>query len=188
MQSLVRISRLIDALNLRVGRLVYWLILAAVLISSINATMRYLFSVSSNAWLELQWYLYSAVFLLGAGYTLLYNEHVRIDIIVGRYSKRTQAWIDVFGTAVFLLPMAVIIGWLAWPMFTRAFFSHEMSGDAGGLVRWPVILLMPVGFALLTLQGISELIKRFAFLAGVISEPTREKELKGAASAAEVRK
>jgi TRAP-type mannitol/chloroaromatic compound transport system permease small subunit len=179
LQGLVKISRLIDRLNLGVGRLVYWLILAAVLISSVNATMRYLFSVSSNAWLEVQWYLYSAVFLLCAGYTLLLNEHVRIDIIVGRYSKRTQAWIDVFGVIVFLLPMAVVIGWLSWPMFVKAFVSQEMSGDAGGLIRWPVILLMPVGFALLTLQGLSELIKRLAFLAGVIPEPTREKELKG---------
>ena len=177
MKRLLALSRLIDALNERVGRLVYWLVLAAVLVSAGNAVSRYLFNLSSNAWLEIQWYLFSAVFLLCAGYTLLHNEHIRIDVIAGRLSKRAQTWIDIFGCVFFLLPMALVIMWLAWPVFMDAYIHHEISGDAGGLVRWPVKLLMPVGFFLLALQGVSELIKRIAFLLGLIPDPVETHEV-----------
>ena len=177
MKRLLALSRLIDALNERVGRLIYWLVLAAVLVSAGNATMRYAFNLSSNAWLEIQWYLFSAVFLLCAGYTLLHNEHIRIDVIAGRLSKRAQTWIDIFGCVFFLLPMALVIMWLAWPVFMDAYIHHEISGDAGGLVRWPVKLLMPVGFFLLALQGVSELIKRIAFLLGLIPDPVETHEV-----------
>jgi len=165
------LSRTIDALNDMIGRHVYWLILVAVLVSAFNASVRYAFDVSSNAWLELQWYLFSAVFLLCAGYTLGRNEHVRIDIIAGRLSRRTQAWIDLLGGLFFLLPMSLIIMWLSWPLFIESYTRHEISGDAGGLLRWPVRLLVPAGFFLLSLQGISEVIKRIAFLRGLIAEP-----------------
>jgi len=168
----LRLSRAIDWLNDLIGRNVYWLILVAVLVSTLNALVRYTFDVSSNAWLELQWYLFSTVFLLCAGYTLGRNEHVRIDIIAGRMSRRTQAWIDLLGGLFFLLPMSLIIMVLSWPVFMESFNRHEISGDAGGLLRWPVRLLVPVGFFLLSLQGISEIIKRIAFLRGLIPEPT----------------
>jgi TRAP-type mannitol/chloroaromatic compound transport system permease small subunit len=168
---LLRLSRAIDALNDSVGRVVYWAVLAAVLVSAVNASMRYAFDVSSNAWLELQWYLFSAVFLLCAGYTLGRNEHVRIDIVAGRLSRRTQAWIDLLGGLVFLLPMSLIIMYLSWPVFIESYMRHEYSSDAGGLLRWPARLLVPVGFFLLSLQGISEVIKRIAFLRGLIPEP-----------------
>lgn len=171
MGALLRASRLIDRLNDRVGRIVYWLVLVAVLVSAGNAVIRYAFSASSNAWLEIQWYLFSAVFLLCAGYTLLRNEHVRIDVISGQLSPRARAWIDIVGTLLFLLPMAVIIGWLSWPAVVDSYVRHEISGDAGGLIRWPVKALIPLGFALLALQGVSELIKRIAFLAGRIPDP-----------------
>jgi TRAP-type mannitol/chloroaromatic compound transport system permease small subunit len=171
MGLLLAISRGIDRLNLAIGQVVSWLVLAAVLISAGNALVRYIFSTSSNAWLEIQWYLFSAVFLLCAGYTLLRNEHVRIDVLAGKLSPRAQAWIDLVGSLLFLLPMALIIFWLSWPPVIDSYERHEMSGDAGGLLRWPVKLLIPVGFALLALQGISELIKRIAFLAGRIPDP-----------------
>lgn len=174
MKILLGLSTLIDRLNAGVGRTVCWLILAAVLVSAGNATVRYALNTSSNAWLEVQWYLFSAVFLLCAGYTLLRNQHVRIDIIAGRFSRRTQTWIDILGTLFFLLPMAVIIIRLSWPVFMESFTRHEISGDAGGLLRWPVKLLMPVGFSLLTLQGVSELIKRAAFLMGLIGDPAEK--------------
>jgi TRAP-type mannitol/chloroaromatic compound transport system permease small subunit len=168
---LLRISRMIDALNERVGHLVYWLILVAVLVSAGNAIVRYTFNNSSNSWLEIQWYLFAAVFLLCSGYTLLRNEHIRIDILSSRLSRRTQVWIDVLGTLLFLLPMAIIIMRLSWPMFLDSYVRNEMSSDAGGLVRWPAKLLVPIGFLLLSLQGISELIKRIAFLRGLIPDP-----------------
>ncbi len=171
MRFLLRISGLIDAVNDGVGKLVYWLVLVAVLVSSVNAVVRYTFNTSSNAWLELQWYLFSAIFLLCAGYTLLRNEHIRIDIVVGRFSRRVQAAVDIFGILFFLFPMAILIMWLSWPMFMDSFRTNEMSSDAGGLIRWPAKLLVPVGFFLLTAQGVSELIKRFAFLAGAIDQP-----------------
>lgn len=175
MSILLAFSRLIDALNERVGRLTYWLILLAVIISSGNAVVRYTLDTSSNAWLEVQWYLFSAVFLLCAGYTWLRNEHIRIDIIGGRFSERGQTWIDIFGDLVFLLPMATFIMWLSWPMVLDAYVRGEMSGDAGGLIRWPVKLLIPVGFLLLVLQGLSELIKRIAFLMDLIPNPNPKK-------------
>jgi len=168
---LLRLSRAIDALNERVGHLVYWLVLAAVVVSAGNATMRYLFDMSSNAWLELQWYLFSAVFLLAAGYTLLHNEHVRIDVVAGRLSPRGRAWVDLVGSVFFLLPMAIIIMVLSWPVLVESYQRNEVSSDAGGLLRWPVKLLIPLGFLLLSLQGISEIIKRIAFLLGRIPDP-----------------
>jgi TRAP-type mannitol/chloroaromatic compound transport system permease small subunit len=168
---LLRASRLIDALNAAIGRAVYWLVLAAVLISAGNAVSRYALNLSSNAWLEIQWYLFSAIFLLCAGYTLLRNEHIRIDIVAGNLSRRTQAWIDIIGSIFFLLPMAIIILGLSWPMFVESWVRDEVSANAGGLIVWPVKILVPIGFLLLTLQGFSELIKRIAFLQGLIPDP-----------------
>jgi len=169
---LLRVSLLIDAVNERIGKAVYWLVLASVVVSSGNAVVRYVLDTSSNAWLEIQWYLYAGFFLVGAGYTLLRNEHVRIDIIYSRLSPRTRAWIDVFGGIFFLLPMAVIILWLSWPVFVESYNLHEYSPSPGGLLRWPVKLLIPVGFLLLALQGVSEIIKRIAFLMNRIPDPT----------------
>jgi TRAP-type mannitol/chloroaromatic compound transport system permease small subunit len=180
MQALMQLSKAIDWLNERVGRTVLWLVLLAVLISAGNATIRKLFDMSSNAWLEIQWYLFSAIFLLCSGYTLLRNEHVRIDVFHGHTSLRTQAKIDIFGLLVFLLPAMGLIGWLSWPFFLQAFESGEMSQNAGGLIRWPVYVLMPIGFALLCLQGLSELIKRIAFLKGLIASPVYSKHGKTA--------
>ncbi len=171
MKSLLHFSAFIDTQNERIGRIVIWAVLLAVLVSAANAIVRKAFSMSSNAFLELQWYLFSAIFLLCAGYTLLRNEHVRIDVITGRLSARTQNWIDVFGIIFFLLPMSVLVLWLSWPVFVSAWVSGEHSSSAGGLLVWPARLMVPVGFALLTLQGCSELIKRIAFLRGLISNP-----------------
>jgi TRAP-type mannitol/chloroaromatic compound transport system permease small subunit len=175
-KSLLNFSRFIDWLNNWVGKGVYWLILVSVIVSSGNATIRYAFSRSSNGWLEIQWYLFSAVFLLGAGYTLLHNEHVRIDIIYSRLKPRTRAWIDLLGGIFFLLPMAGLIMVLAWPVFLESWRLHEYSTDAGGLIRWPVKLLIPVGFLLLCLQGLSEIIKRIAFLQGLIPDPGERRD------------
>ena len=174
MRVLLAFSRGIDALNERIGRVVLWLVLAMALLSSINAVSRYLFNRSSNAWLELQWYMFAAVFLLCAGYTLLHNEHIRIDVISSRFSSRTRAWVDIFGTLFFLLPMAIVILKLSWPIFMNAWVSEEMSSNAGGLIRWPARALVPAGFLLLTLQGLSELIKRIAFLRGLIPDPAEK--------------
>jgi TRAP-type mannitol/chloroaromatic compound transport system permease small subunit len=171
MSSLLAFSRAIDFVNERIGRLVYWLVLIMVLVSAANATSRYALNLASNAWLELQWYLFAAVFLLCAGYTLLHNEHIRIDVVAANLSRRKQIWIDVFGLVFFLLPMSIFIMWLSWPIFMNAWTSGEISGSAGGLIRWPARLLVPVGFALLSLQGISELIKRIAYLRGLIPDP-----------------
>ena len=176
MQTLLRISRAIDALNAKIGQALIWLVLAMTLVSAANAMARYLFNLSSNAWLELQWYLFAAVFLLCAGYTLLHNEHIRIDVVSSRLSRRSQLWIDIFGTVFFLLPVAVFIMWLSWPVFMNAWTSQETSSNAGGLIRWPVRLLVPLGFFLLSLQGISELIKRIAFLRGLIPDPLEKHE------------
>jgi len=176
MKQLLRLSRAIDALNEHVGRLTYWLILAAVLISAGNAVVRYTINMSSNAWLEIQWYLFSFVFLFCAGYTLLHNQHVRIDVISGQLSGRARAWIDIFGTVFFLMPMAIAIMWLSWPVFLDAYRSGEVSTNAGGLLVWPVRLMLPIGFFLLILQGFSELIKRIAFLRGLIPDPAEKDE------------
>jgi len=171
MSLLLRLSRLIDAINGWIGKFATWLVLAAVLISAGNAIMRKAFNVGSNAYLEIQWYLFAAVFMLAASYVFLHNGHVRIDFIASRLSKRTNAVIDALGIAIFLIPLCIILIDLAWPFFMRAYDSGEMSENAGGLIRWPVILLIPVGFGLLLLQGISELIKRIAFLTGALTEP-----------------
>ena len=180
MNAMLALSRAIDAITERVGRVVYWLVLIVVLISAANATIRKAFNYSSNSYLEIQWYLFSAIFLLGAGYTLMRNEHVRIDIISGRLSARTQNWIDVFGIVFFLLPMAIVIGWLSWPLLLDSYVRHEVSTNAGGLIIWPARLLVPVGFALLILQAISELIKRIAFLRGHIPNPLERHQAKSA--------
>jgi TRAP-type mannitol/chloroaromatic compound transport system permease small subunit len=171
MKLLLMLSRAIDWLNEQIGHTLMWLILAAVLVSAGNATSRYVLDMASNAWLELQWYLFSAVFLLCAGYTLRHNEHIRIDVVNSHLSARTQMWIDVFGLVFFLFPMAAIIMWLSWPIFVNAYVSGEVSTNAGGLIRWPARLMVPVGFFLLLLQGVSELIKRIAFLLGLIPNP-----------------
>lgn len=174
MGVLLALSRQIDRMNESIGKAVYWLVLISVLISSGNAIMRYTINYSSNSLLEIQWYLFSAVFLLCAPYTLLRNEHIRIDVVVARFGRRTLTWIDIFGTIFFLLPMTLIIMYLSWPMFWQSFASGERSGDAGGLIRWPAKILVPIGFALLSLQGLSELIKRIAFLKGMIPDPIAE--------------
>lgn len=174
MQAFLKLSNLIDSLNNLVGRWVSWLTLIAVLVSSGNATVRYVFDNSSNAWLELQWYLFTAIVLLCGGYTLLHHQHVRIDVVYTRFTRRTQLYIDVFGTLFFLLPMAILIGYLSWPIFVNAYVHHEMSSNAGGLIIWPARVLFPIGFFLLSLQGISELIKRIAILQGKIPDPAAD--------------
>jgi len=174
MKVLLAVSRAIDAVNEHIGRLVYWCVLAAVLVSAGNAIVRYSLNTSSNAWLEIQWYLFAAIFLLCSGYTFLHNEHIRIDVVSGRLSRRTQICIDVFGTVFFMLPVTGYITWLSWPIFVNAWVSGAISGNAGGLVRWPVRLLVPLGFFLLFAQGISELIKRIAFLRGLIPDPVEK--------------
>jgi len=166
MNALLVFSRAIDAVNERVGRAVLWLVLVATLISSGNSLMRKGFDLSSNAWLEAQWYLFAAIFLLAAGYTLKHNGHVRIDVIYGHLSARARAWIDLAGGALFLLPFCTLMVWLSVPGFVETFSRGEMSPDAGGLLRWPVRLMTPLGFMLLGLQGMSEIIKRIAFLRG----------------------
>jgi TRAP-type mannitol/chloroaromatic compound transport system permease small subunit len=171
LNALLRLCRAIDTVNDRIGRLTMWLVLAAVLVSALNAISRKAFSASSNAYLELQWYLFSGVFLLGAGYVLLKNEHVRIDALASRWSRRTQVWIDVVGMLVFLLPLCVWVVAQSWPVVERAWVSGEVSGNAGGLIRWPVYVLLPIGFALLGLQAFSELVKRIAFLRGLGPDP-----------------
>lgn len=180
MNALLALSRAIDAFTERVGRFVYWLVLIVVLISATNASVRKLFSYSSNAFLEIQWYLFSVIFLFGAGYTLLHNEHVRIDIISGRLSARAQNWIDVAGIVLFLWPMSIIIMWLSWPLFVDSFTRNEVSSNAGGLIIWPARLMVPIGFALLLMQSASELIKRIAFLRGHIRDPLEKHHGKSA--------
>jgi TRAP-type mannitol/chloroaromatic compound transport system permease small subunit len=166
LNALLAFSRAVDRLNEAIGKAITWLVLIVVVISAGNAVVRYGFDWSSNGLLEIQWYLFSAIFLLCAGYVLKKNEHIRIDVIFGRFSPRTQNWIDVFGFLVFMLPMVMMTLWLSWPVFMNAWNSGEMSANPGGLVRWPVRLLLPVGFFLLLLQGLSELVKRLAFLSG----------------------
>ena len=176
MKALLALSGSIDALNRRIGKATSWLILVAVLVSTGNAIVRYTLDTSSNAWLEIQWYLFSFVFLFCAGYTLLDNQHVRIDIITSNFSKRIQTWIEILGTIFFLMPMAIAIMWLSWPVFLDAYRSSEVSANAGGLPVWPGRLMLPVGFLLLILQGFSELIKRFAFLQGLIPDPSEKND------------
>lgn len=171
MQVLLKLSGWIDAVTERIGKAAYWLTLIAVLVSSGNAMIRYIFNNSSNAWLELQWYLFSAVFLFCGGYALLHGSHVRIDVVYSRFSRRLQLWIDILGTIFFLMPMALLILYLSWPVFVNAYNQNEVSTNAGGLIIWPARLLLPVGFFLLSVQGISELIKRIAVLRGLIPDP-----------------
>jgi len=180
MRGLLKFSNGVDWLNAWIGKWVIWLILASTVISAVNAIIRKTFNVSSNAYLEVQWYLFAAAFLLAAGYTLLHGEHVRIDVISGRFSKRGQIWIDVFGFVFFLFPVCIAILWYGTPFFLQGLRSGEMSSNAGGLIRWPVYLLIPVGFSLLLAQGLSELIKRLAFLQGLIEDPTTKKVAKTA--------
>lgn len=180
MKALLKLSALIDALNERVGSIVIWAVLASVLISAANAISRKAFDLSSNAWLEIQWYLFAAVFMLAAGYTYLKNEHVRIDVLSGRLSARGRAWIDVLGIIFFLMPWVILMMYLGIPFFHQAFVSGEMSSNAGGLIRWPAYLLIPIGVALLGLQAVSELIKRIGFLAGVCEDPAAPKSGKTA--------
>ena len=174
MRALLKISAWIDALNEGLGKLVMWLVLAAVLISAGNAIMRKAFDVGSNAYLEIQWYLFAAVFMLGSGYVWLRNAHVRIDFIATRLSPRTNTLIDIAGMVLFTVPLCLILITLSWPVFERAWVSGEMSQNAGGLIRWPVMLLLPAGFGVLLLQCASELIKRVAFLTGDRTEPLSE--------------
>jgi TRAP-type mannitol/chloroaromatic compound transport system permease small subunit len=160
------LSRLIDSLNEKIAEAVSWALLVAVIICAGNALMRYIFNYSSNAWLEIQWYLYAAMFMLASAYTLRRDEHVRIDVVVGRLSRRTQVWIDLLGFLIFLLPICLLILWYGVPYALISIESGEMSSNAGGLIVWPAKILLPLGFALIILQGISEIIKRIAFLTG----------------------
>jgi TRAP-type mannitol/chloroaromatic compound transport system permease small subunit len=176
----LKLSNLIDSATERIGRWTSWLILAAVLISAGNAVFRKVFNNSSNGFLEIQWYLFAAVFLLSAGYTLLRQEHVRIDVVLGRFSKRTQIKVEAVCIVLFLFPFCLIVIDLVWPLVVQAWRSGEMSSNAGGLIRWPVFALVPLGFGLLMIQGLSELIKRIAFLRGLIDDPTQKKQAKSA--------
>lgn len=176
MSFLLSISKWIDTINEKIGLAVGWALLAAVIICSGNALIRYAFNRSSNGWLEIQWYLFSLMFLMAASYTLRRNEHVRIDVIVGRLSKRTQVWIDLLGFVFFLLPMTILILYDAIPYAMVSISSQEMSSNSGGLILWPAKILIPIGFALLTLQGISELIKRIGFLVGRVDASAFEKQ------------
>lgn len=173
MAGLLALSRLIDRVNGIVGRNVAWLILVAVLISAGNASMRKAFDISSNAWLELQWYLFGAVFMLAAGYTLRQDEHVRIDVLAGTFTKRTRDWIDLVCHFLFLLPFCLMMTYLAWPFFWRSFHSGEMSTNAGGLIVWPAKAVILLGFVLLTAQAVSEIIKRIAIIRGILEDTGR---------------
>ncbi|HHU95219.1 MAG TPA: TRAP transporter small permease subunit [Alcaligenaceae bacterium] len=176
MSFLLKISSLIDRLNQAVGKAVAWLTLIVVVVSATNAVIRKIFSVSSNAWLELQWYLFGAIFLLAAGYTFLRNEHVRVDVIAQRFSRKTQIYIEIFGVIFFLLPACLLVFWLSVPYFYKSYVLLEQSANTGGLIRWPVKLLIPVGFGLLILSGFSHLIKSIGFLMGKCPDPIKQAE------------
>jgi len=176
MKQLLRLAAMIDRMNEWIGRSVAWLGLVAVLVCTVTAVARYALNIGSNAWLEMQWYLNSAVFLLVAAYALRRNEHVRIDVIAGRLSERAQAWIDLLGGVFMLLPVCIIIAWYSWPSLVSSWRIQEYSSDPGGLIRWPVRILIPIAFTLLALQGLSEVIKRVAFLRGLIPFSTFEKK------------
>ena len=171
MEALLRVSAVIDALNGRIGRLVSWLILVAVLISTGNAIIRKVFDVSSNAWLEMQWQLFGAVFMLAAAWTFLDNEHIRIDIVNSRFPKRVRDWIDLLGHLVFFMPFVLLMLYDGIPFFQQSYRINEQSLNAGGLAQWPAKFLVPLGFFLLLLQGVSEIIKRVAVMRGLISDP-----------------
>jgi TRAP-type mannitol/chloroaromatic compound transport system permease small subunit len=174
MTPLLTLSRVIDNISTFVGKSTMWLILATTLISAGNAIVRKAFDMSSNGLLEIQWYLFAAVFMLGAGFGFLKNSHVRIDFISNRLTDRTRNWIDLLGIVLVLFPFCILMVVLSWPVFVSAYNNGEMSQNAGGLIRWPAYLLVPVGFALLMMQGVSELIKRIAFLRGLIEDPIGE--------------
>lgn len=176
MSFLLKISSLIDRLNQAVGKAVAWLTLIVVVVSATNAVIRKVFSISSNAWLELQWYLFGAIFLLAAGYTFLRNEHVRVDVIAQRFSRKTQTYIEIFGVIVFLLPACLLVFWLSVPYFYKSYVLLEQSSNTGGLIRWPAKLLIPVGFGLLILAGLSHLIKSVGFLMGKCPDPIAQAE------------
>jgi TRAP-type mannitol/chloroaromatic compound transport system permease small subunit len=180
MNAMLKMSQLIDGLNERVGRSLMWLVLFAVVISAVNAVVRKAFDMSSNAFLEIQWYLFAAVVMLGSAYTMLRQGHVKIDVIVGRFSKRTQLIVECVGIVFFLFPFVYKVNQLIWPLVIQAFHSGEMSQNAGGLIRWPVYALVPIGFILLGLQGLSELIKRIGFLQGIAVDPTAPVQTKTA--------
>ena len=179
MNALLSFSRGVDALTERIGRAVYWLLLAAVVISTANAIVRKAFNMSSNAYLEAQWYLFAAVFMLGAGYVFLHDQHVRIDVIAGKLSRKAQVAIDVLGIAFFLLPLCGFLIWTSLPSLATAYSSNEVSANPGGLIRWPLYALVPAGFGLLALQSLSELFKRLAFLTGHGPDPREGRELQG---------
>ncbi len=166
MKFLLGLSARIDTLNERLSYIADWMVLLSCIVSAANAVSRYTIDVSSNSWLEIQWYMFAAMFMLGASYTLKRNEHVRVDVIYGHLSTRAQIWVDIIGGFLFLLPATVILAWLSWPMFYQSWLHNEMSANAGGLIRWPVKIFLPLGFFLLTLQGVSEIIKRIAMLSG----------------------
>ena len=166
MKMLLAVSRIIDAANERLSVIADWLVLLSCLISAGNAFSRYAFSISSNAWLEIQWYMFGALVMLGASYTLKRNEHVRVDIVYANLPTRGQIWVDIAGTLLFLLPATLILAFLSWPVFHNAWITGETSSNAGGLIRWPIKIFLPLGFALISLQGFSELIKRIAMLQG----------------------
>ncbi|HEX5785913.1 MAG TPA: TRAP transporter small permease subunit [Burkholderiaceae bacterium] len=176
MSSLLNLSRLIDGLTDRVGRLMMWLILATTLISAGNAIFRKIFNNSSNAMLEIQWYLFAAVFMLGSGYAFLKNAHVRIDFVSSKFSARGRNIVDVAGILLFVFPLCFLMVKLSWPVFANAWESGEVSSNAGGLIRWPVYLLIPAGFVMLAVQSVSELIKRLAFLTGAGPDPLSHEE------------
>lgn len=168
--GLLGISRVIDQLNEKIGKVTAWAIFVAVIVSAVNAIIRKVFGTSSNAWLELQWYLFGAVFMLCASWTLKANEHIRIDIVSARLSKRTRDWIEIFGHLFFLFPFVLVMTWLSWPFFTRSYMTNEISSNAGGLVIWPAKGLILLGFILLFLQWASELIKRVAIMRGELED------------------
>jgi TRAP-type mannitol/chloroaromatic compound transport system permease small subunit len=176
MNALLGLCRAIDWLSERIGRFVYWLLLIAVLISTLNAISRKAFSISSNAYLEAQWYLFAAVFMLGAGYVFLHDQHVRIDVLSSKLKRKTNVWIDLVGIGVFLMPLCVAIIWMSLPTVIGAITSGEVSNNPGGLIRWPLYILVPIGFGLLLLQSFSEFVKRAAFLAGKAPDPHAKPE------------
>lgn len=174
MRSLLALSKFFDFIITKVGQMVIWLTLLMAIVSAGNAIYRKVFHSSSNAWLEIQWYLFGAVFLLAAGYTFLKNEHVRVDVLNSRLKERTQVIIDIIGVIFFILPACALITYLSWPFFMHSYLSGEMSSNTGGLIRWPVKLMIPVGFSLMIMAGISHLIKCIAFLKGVGPNPLRK--------------
>ena len=167
MPLLLRFSAAVDWINEKIGGACDWLVLWACLISAGNAMVRYAYDTSSNAWLEVQWYMFAVMVMFGASYTLKRNEHVRVDVIYMMLSPRQQIWVDIIGTVLFLLPACILLSWLSWPFFLQAYAVNEHSSNAGGLLRWPIKLVMPIGFAMVALQGLSELIKRIAALEGL---------------------